>query len=183
MQNSNPPSTPLRLILTRTISRHSAGEGAEDLQRGPQLTSLESDGEHSGHPGGRRLAILDLESWQGQAGDQSDQERFVNEETLQETRELLCAPSSVLRMQALKPPQGGDAIPCRLQIGLRETTLYEMLSKLTYSSVWQLLQMTFQPHNAKRSNLATTIHQSLQSEHKNSRAPKAKGKGKGKRSF
>ena len=65
-----------------------------------------------------------------------------------------------------------------MQIGLRETTLFDLLSKLTYSSTWQLLQMTMRPRNAKRTHLATTIQQNLRSA--STHRPQTMGKGKGK---
>ena len=48
-------------------------------------------------------------------------------------------------------------IPWKMQIGLRETELYDLLYKLAHCSAWQL------PHNAKRCNNANLLQDSLKS--------------------
>ena len=109
MQNSNPPSTPLRLILIRAIFETL-------LERVQKISNMDRNSPAWSQTVSAQvaLAILDMEPRQEQAGEINQTKGLSMKtlmETLQENRELLCAPSSVLRMQALKPPRGGGAIP------------------------------------------------------------------------
>ena len=88
-------------------------------------------------------------------------------------REHLRRPLSIQRTQALRPPVSGGTVPWKTQIGLRETELYDLLYKVAHCSAWQLLQMTMQPHNAKRCNNANSTA-------KGKASKKGKGKGKSK---
>ena len=186
MQSTTPPKEPLRLILVRTIFDTL-------IERVQKIANMDTNSAAWQQTISTQVILPDG-SWPFLSWNHAKSKLEINQtkkslpamktlmELLQEIRELLCQQSSVLRVQALKPPAGGGTIPWRMQIGLRETTLFDQLSRLTYSSTWQLLQMTTQPHNAKRTNIATTIQQQLNSNGTDRPHSKGKGKGKHKRS-
>ena len=140
--------------------RHIDREGHQDFQAGHQLDSMATDSDHPGHPAGRRLALPDVEPHLEQAGSESEATWAVDEDPYG-TPDSGCE---------LRPPVNGGTIPW-----LRETELYDLLYKLAYRSTWQLLQMTLQPHNAKRCSNANTLQESLKDSTKNKRNKKGKG--------
>lgn len=85
--------------------------------------------------------------------------------------------SNILRFHSLKPTATSGIVPWKLQVTVRDQTMFGALQKLAHSAIWSVVACTMKPHSEQQSKQALQMQQ-LASQAK--LIPKGKGKGKTK---